>query len=89
MAEGVNVRLSGALRQFIEERSGPTGLYENASEYIRDLIRHDFEREERQRWAWLTQALTPGMNAHEDEFQAFDPNQIIAEAKAEMDADES
>ncbi len=41
MAEGVNVRITGKLRTFIEEQAGINGLYESASEYVRDLIRRD------------------------------------------------
>ena len=87
MAEGVNVRLSGRLRQFIEERSGPNGLYESASEYIRDLVRQDFNRNEQKKWDQLIAHLTPGMNADESDFVVFDPEQIIAEARSEKAAD--
>ena len=83
MAEGVNVRLSGPLKQFINERSGPHGLYENASEYIRDLIRRDYEQEEKMRWTQLIDHLTPGMKADESEFIDFDIEQIITQAKNE------
>jgi len=89
MAKGVNVRLTGPLRQFIEERSGPRGLYESASEYIRDLVRKDFEKNEQEKWDRLVAQLTPGMNAAESEFVAFDPDQIIAQARSEKAADAS
>ena len=87
MAEGLNVRLSGPLRRFIEERSGSNGLYESASEYIRDLVRRDFEHEERRRWSWLINELKPGMTATEDEFVDFDPDNLIAEARSEKTND--
>ena len=89
MAEGVNVRLSGALRRFIEERSGPNGLYESASEYIRDLIRRDYNREEQKRWGWLVNELKSGMTAEEGVFVDFDPEQMIAEARSEKETDAS
>ncbi|MEN1705336.1 MAG: type II toxin-antitoxin system ParD family antitoxin [Planctomycetota bacterium] len=89
MPDGVNVRLSGPLRRFIEERSGPEGTYESASEYIRDLVRRDFEREEERRWAKLVNELKPGMNAAESEFEAFDPEALIAEARAESRSNEA
>ena len=81
MAEGVNVRLSRKLRNFIAEQTGPDGLYENASEYVRDLIRSDFKRLETNKWNWLYEQLTPGMEAGEDEFVPFDAESIIATAK--------
>ena len=32
MAEGLNVRITGKLRRFIEEQASPNGLYESAAE---------------------------------------------------------
>ncbi len=46
MAEGVNVRFSGALKRFVEHRSSDDGLYSSVSEYIRDLVRRDYEADE-------------------------------------------
>ena len=46
MAEGVNVRFSGELQRFVQSRSAGDGLYASASEYIRDLVRRDYERNE-------------------------------------------
>ena len=83
MSEGVNVRISGKLRHFVNERSGPDGLYESASEYVRDLIRRDYQRQESRKWSWLVDQLRPGMNAEESEFVDFDPESIIATAKHE------
>ena len=45
MAEAANARITGKLRPFIEEQVSPNGLYESASEYIRDLIRRDYQRQ--------------------------------------------
>jgi antitoxin ParD1/3/4 len=88
MAEGVNVRLTGPLRQFVEFRIGPQGLYANVSEYVRDLIRRDFEREEARRWAWLKEQVQPGLEADESDFVDLDAQEIIAEARRELKADE-
>ena len=44
VSESVNVRVTGELRKFIDIRIGNNGIYESASEYIRDLIRHDREQ---------------------------------------------
>ncbi len=81
MAEGINVRLPDLMRQFVEERT--QGLYGSASEYIRDLIRRDYEQEEKRRWANLHQEIKAGMEASEEEFEVFDPKAVIAAAKAE------
>ncbi len=83
MTEGVNVLISGKLQQFIEEKAGPDGLYESATEYVRDLIRQDYQRQEEHKWSWLMDQLRPGIKADESEFAAFDPEEIIETAKKE------
>ncbi len=81
MAEGVNVRFSGTLKKFVEQRSGASGLYGSASEYIRDLVRRDFERDEDRRWDLLRAELKEGMKAEMTDFVPLDEKDIIAEAK--------
>ncbi len=83
MAEGVNVRITGKLRRFIEEQVSADGLYESASEYVRDLIRRDYQRQEERKWSWLMDQLRPGMMADESEFVPLDPDEIIKAAKKE------
>ena len=83
MAEGVNVRITGKLRRFIEEQAGPNGLYESASEYVRDLIRRDYQRQEERKWSWFMDQVRPGMEADESEFAQFDPEEIIRAARRE------
>ncbi|MFZ4766106.1 MAG: type II toxin-antitoxin system ParD family antitoxin, partial [Roseimicrobium sp.] len=51
------------------------------SEYIRDLVRRDYEREEQRQWQWLRQELKAGAQADESDFIALDADSIIAEAK--------
>ncbi len=43
----LSVRLTEPLSEFVSHRVGSEGDYDNASEYVRDLIRRDREREER------------------------------------------
>ena len=84
MAEGVNVRFAGELQKFIQNRVGESGLYNSASEYIRDLVRRDFEREEARKWSSLRAELQPGREASEAEFEEVNAAAaaIIKEAKA-------
>ena len=82
MAEGVNVRFSGELQRFIQLRTSEQGLYGSASEYIRDLVRRDYEREEQRKWALLRHELKPGIKAPESEFVPLNAEEIIAKAKA-------
>ena len=83
MPKGVNVRITGKLLRFIEEQASPDGLYESASEYVRDLIRRDYQRQEERKWSWLLDQLRPGMEADESEFVPLDPEEIIKTAKKE------
>jgi antitoxin ParD1/3/4 len=82
MAEGVNVRFAGELQRFIQNRVGVSGIYASASEYIRDLVRHDYEREEQRKAIWLRQELKPGLEAPESAFTELDADHFISEAKA-------
>jgi antitoxin ParD1/3/4 len=82
MAEGVNLRFAGELQRFIQQRIGVSGLYASASEYIRDLVRRDYERDEQRKWQWLRQELKAGLEASESDFVALDADSLISEAKA-------
>ena len=82
MAEGVNVRFAGELQSFIQNRTSGSGLYASASEYIRDLVRHDFEREEQRKLSWLRQELKGGAQADVSEFVTLNADKIISEAKS-------
>ena len=53
----LNVRISGALSEFVAANVGEEGLYENVSEYVRDLIRRDKERIESEAFDWLKTEL--------------------------------
>ena len=83
MAEGINVRVTGKLRRFILEQTSQTGLYESASEYVRDLIRRDYKRQEERKWCWLMDQIRPGLEADESEFVQLDAEEIIKAAKKE------
>lgn len=89
MAEGVNVRISGKLKEYISLQVGPDGLYENASEYVRDLIRKDYLRQEELKMDLLYKRLMPGMQADEKEFLEFDPEKVIETAKKQKAENET
>lgn len=44
----LNVRVKGGLQDFVTANIGDDGLYDNASEYIRHLIRKDMARAEQE-----------------------------------------
>lgn len=76
MAEGMNVRITGKLRSYVEAQTGENGLYESVSEYVRALIRQDYERTEAIKWSFLHQELLPGMQASEEQFTEFSSDEI-------------
>ena len=86
MAAGVNVRFAGELEGFIQEHVLKSGLYNSAGEYIRDLVRRDYEHEEQRKHAWLRHELAAGAGAEASEFVALDAGSLIAKAKARKKA---
>ncbi|MFB0875950.1 MULTISPECIES: type II toxin-antitoxin system ParD family antitoxin [unclassified Sphingobium] len=74
----LNVRVSGALGDFVSANVGAVGTYENVSEYVRDLIRRDKERVEAERFALLQAELANAFAAPESEYQPLDADAIIA-----------
>ena len=82
MAEGINVRFAGALQQFIHERVRVSGLYGSASEYIRDLVRRDYEREDARKWGWLRNELRAGADADESQFVPLNSESVLRKAKS-------
>ncbi len=72
----IHVRVGGRLQAHIQRQIGEDGLYENASEYIRALIRKDLESRT-EAWEWLRSKLEPGLLADEDEFVAVSAEDVI------------
>jgi antitoxin ParD1/3/4 len=87
MAEGINVRFAGVLQKFIQTKADKEGLYGSASEYIRDLVRRDYEQEQKKKWDSLASELRPGLLAKESAFVAFDATSILLEARARKASD--
>lgn len=74
----LNVRVSGALGEFVARNVGNDGAYENVSEYVRDLIRRDRERAEAEGFERLKAELTAAFAAPESAYQSLDAETIIA-----------
>lgn len=68
----LNVRISGALRDHVAENVGEDGLYENVSEYVRDLIRRDHARVEDERFQMLKTELQQAFAVPDSECVPFD-----------------
>lgn len=72
----MNVSLSDQMKNWVEERID-TGLYHNASEYIRDLIRKD--QAETEKTQAFRAAIEIGRNSGIDDRS---PDEIFGSAKA-------
>jgi antitoxin ParD1/3/4 len=73
----LTVRLSGALGDFVAANVGENGSYENVSEYIRDLIRRDKERVEKEAFDRLKAELTHAFAAPEPSYQPLTAAEVI------------
>ncbi|MBW9118227.1 transcriptional regulator [Rhizobium cauense] len=82
MASGsIHGKVSGAPQDHIQQQIGDDGLYENASEYIRALIRRDLQTRDLQTrdqaWDALQSELAPAMRADDNEFVAVSAEDVI------------
>lgn len=82
MATTLNVRITGPLEDFVSENIGASGTYENASEYVRDLIRRDLERVEAEQFATLKAELKRAFATPDDRYVEVSANDIIARNRA-------
>jgi len=74
----LNVRVSGALSEFVEANVGEAGAYENVSEYVRDLIRRDRARVEQEAFDRLKAELTRAFAAPDDSYRPLNADTVIA-----------
>jgi antitoxin ParD1/3/4 len=82
MGQNINVRLPDSLQKFIKAQTNGKGVYDSTSEYIRDLIRRDYERLEALKWQKLESVLRPALDASENDFKAASRHDVINAAKA-------
>ncbi|RJF94906.1 addiction module antitoxin [Oleomonas cavernae] len=78
----MTVRLSGALSDFVAANVGENGAYENISEYVRDLIRRDKERVEREAFDHLRAELTLAFAAPDNSYKELTAAEVIARNRA-------
>lgn len=74
----MTVRLSGALSDFVAANVDENGAYENVSEYIRDLIRRDKERAEKEAFERLKAELVHAFAAPEETYKPLSAAEVIA-----------
>lgn len=74
----LNVRVQGRLGDFVAGNVGDGGLYENVSEYVRDLIRKDQARVEGERFERLKAELRLVFAAPDNSYAALTAEEVIA-----------
>ena len=84
-SNSVNVRVTGILRDHMQQQINGSagGLYESASEYIRDLIRRDL-KEKQDGWQFLQDELEPALCADENDFVEVSALDVIQRNKARL-----
>ncbi|WP_246605106.1 ribbon-helix-helix domain-containing protein [Aquisediminimonas sediminicola] len=82
----LNVRVSGALGDFVSANIGETGAYENVSEYVRDLIRRDKERVERETFDRLRAELNVAFAAPDTAYTTLTADDLISRNRARRTA---
>lgn len=77
----LNVRVSGALGDHVAANVGESGLYENVSEYVRDLIRRDKDRADALLFERLKAELGRAFAAPDSAYGPLDADTVIARAR--------
>ena len=81
-ATTMTVRLNDTLSEFVSANVGQTGDYESVSEYIRDLIRRDKARSEREAFDRLKAELERAFGTPDDTYRPLSAEDVIARNRA-------
>lgn len=73
----MTVRISGELSEFVARNVGEYGSYENVSEYVRDLIRHDKARVEEEAFQKLKAELQQAFSAPDSDFVSVTLEEVL------------
>jgi Arc/MetJ-type ribon-helix-helix transcriptional regulator len=76
----LNVRVGGALKDHVVARISDTGDYDNASEYVRDLIRRDKERADYTKFEAKHAALQKTLELPNSDYNQITVAEIIGQA---------
>lgn len=76
MAKSIEITLTGKLADHVRQQTSEHGLYQDASDYIRALIRKDLESEE-DGWDFLADELAPALAATDADFVAVTADDVI------------
>ena len=78
----LNVRVGGALSEFVAANVGDGGAYDNVSEYVRDLIRKDKREAEEQAFERLKAELQRAFAAADSEHHRVTAVDVIKRNRA-------
>ena len=74
----LSVRLTEPLTEYVSGRVGARGDYDNASEYVRDLIRRDRERQERRAFEHLKATLQDAFSQPDEAYSEVSLEDVLA-----------
>ena len=77
----LTVRIGGPLSDFVASQVGDAGTFDNVSEYVRDLIRRDKERLEREAVDRLKAELTTAFAAPDERYKPLTAEMIVSRNK--------
>ena len=80
--KNLNVRVGGALSEHVASAIGDHSDYDNASEYVRDLIRRDKARVEQAAFEAKRAALQQAFALPDSAYETVTAEEIIKRAKA-------
>ena len=78
----LNVRVGGALSEFVAANVGEHGAYDNVSEYVRDLIRKDKKETEEQAFERLKAELQRAFATPESDYRPISAADVIERNRA-------
>ena len=78
----LNVRVGGALSEFVAANVGEHGAYDNVSEYVRDLIRKDKKESEEQAFERLKAELHRAFATPETDYGHISAADVIKRNRA-------
>ena len=75
-SHSINIRVRGELNTHLQQQIGEHGLYDNASEYVRSLIRRDLKTHT-ESWEWLQRQLEPALRGDESDYITVSAQDVI------------
>lgn len=78
----LNVRVGGALSEFVAANVGEYGAYDNVSEYVRDLIRKDKKEAEEQAFQRLKAELQRAFGSPDTGYRQITAADVVTRNRA-------